>query len=301
MAFRMRPDQPIEAECRRIADKQLQLAITGLEAAGGVDGDQRAHTARRHVKKIRALIRLVEPRLESGERHTQHGLRQASRGLATIADGEALLATITTIGAAIQGKCRRRRRPNCGVRWRSALPGSFAPRSSAAVCARSRDSSRQSGRASLRGRWNGSGLRRSPPAAAQRASRTSGHAPRARPADRTPVRHLATPGERPLVPDAVARGIHPRAAHRGTAAPRAARRCARRGTHGGRDPVAAGRRTLAAADPAYRSDLRRKAAALAPLVHDPTPPAFVAAVRRAWQSPDAASPSRVMTRWPRIA
>ena len=64
MAFRMRHDQSVADEARRVADEQLQLAITGLATAPGVDGDRRIRTARRHVKMLRALIRLLQPRLE---------------------------------------------------------------------------------------------------------------------------------------------------------------------------------------------------------------------------------------------
>ncbi len=97
MAFRMDPNQAMETEARRIADKQLQLAIAGLGAADGADGDRRIHTARRHVKKLRALIHLVEPRVEQERRHGQRRLRRASRLLAPVADSEALVRTLDAL------------------------------------------------------------------------------------------------------------------------------------------------------------------------------------------------------------
>jgi hypothetical protein len=89
----MRPGHAIDDEARRVADKQLRLAIAGLGTAASTEGNRRIHTARRHVKKVRALMHLVEPRLHAGSRHRQRRLRTASRLLAAIADSEALVDT----------------------------------------------------------------------------------------------------------------------------------------------------------------------------------------------------------------
>ena len=103
MAFRMRSDQALSLEARRIADKQLQLALAGLAAPHGTNGDRRIHTARRHVKKVRALIRLLQPRIASGERQRQRRLRAAERLLGAIADSEALVRTLDTMSARYSG------------------------------------------------------------------------------------------------------------------------------------------------------------------------------------------------------
>jgi hypothetical protein len=97
MAFRIAAGQAIEGEVRRIADRQLQLAIAGLKATGDRESDRRVHTARRHVKKVRALIRLVEPCLAGGGEATQRRLRKVSRMLAAVADGEAIVGTLDAL------------------------------------------------------------------------------------------------------------------------------------------------------------------------------------------------------------
>ena len=110
----MRPGQAIGDEARRIADKQLRLAIAGLGTATGTEDNRRIHTARRHVKKVRALMHLVEPRLDVAHRHRQRRLRTASRMLADIADREALVNTFAglshryadAIGAATEAELR---------------------------------------------------------------------------------------------------------------------------------------------------------------------------------------------------
>ena len=93
MALRIGREQPIDAEARRIADKQLRLAIAGLGTPDLGDHDHRLHTARRHLKKLRALIRLFGPHLGPGAGHEQRRLRTTIRRLAAIADSEALVTT----------------------------------------------------------------------------------------------------------------------------------------------------------------------------------------------------------------
>lgn len=65
MAYRLKRGEPIGREVRRLALKQLQLAIADLRAASGRPIDAAVYAARRHVKKVRALNRLVQDSLGS--------------------------------------------------------------------------------------------------------------------------------------------------------------------------------------------------------------------------------------------
>ena len=94
MGYRLHPGQPIAREVVRIADRQLELAIAGLHTVGDAKGDDDVHATRRHVKKVRALIRLVRPALGQRYRGVSRRLRAINRMLAPIADGQAAVATL---------------------------------------------------------------------------------------------------------------------------------------------------------------------------------------------------------------
>lgn len=94
MRYQLQPGIPIEREVRRIADRQLRLAIGGLRDVGNRQSDQTVHAARRHVKKVRALLRLVAAGLGGGLRPIDRRLRTIARRLGPIADGESAIATL---------------------------------------------------------------------------------------------------------------------------------------------------------------------------------------------------------------
>jgi predicted secreted Zn-dependent protease len=61
MAFRLKPGRSVASEIRRIVLRQIEAATVGLKAIGDPESDEAVHDARRRVKKIRAVIRLVRP------------------------------------------------------------------------------------------------------------------------------------------------------------------------------------------------------------------------------------------------
>jgi hypothetical protein len=91
MAYRFKPGRPIDSEVRRIVDKQFKLALDTMRGVGSRTRDRTTHRSRRHIKKARALIRLVRPFLGGWDRKANRRLRAASRLLAPIADGEAIV------------------------------------------------------------------------------------------------------------------------------------------------------------------------------------------------------------------
>ena len=104
MGYRLEPGQSVAHEVRRIAARQLELAIDGLTTAGtGETRDESVHTARRHIKKVRALIRLVRPALGRRYQLTNHVLRVVSRLLAPIADGQATVDTLAQLSEGPRG------------------------------------------------------------------------------------------------------------------------------------------------------------------------------------------------------
>jgi CHAD domain-containing protein len=82
---------------RRIADRQLKLAIAGLNAGGDPESTSAIHTTRRRIKKVRALIRLVRRPLGDRYGGVNRRLRAVNRLLAPIADGQATVATLALV------------------------------------------------------------------------------------------------------------------------------------------------------------------------------------------------------------
>jgi len=94
MSYRLKPDASIASEVRRLIDKQLALAIAELRAIGDQRSDDAIHEARRHVKKVRAVLRLVQPTLGDIYVEANAHMRTANRLLAPIADGRAVVETL---------------------------------------------------------------------------------------------------------------------------------------------------------------------------------------------------------------
>lgn len=97
MGYRLHPGRPIQDEVRRIAAGQLEQAIGGLRTVGDTEGDEAVHATRRHIKKIRALTRLVRPALGKRYGAVNQRLRTVNRLLAPIADGQAVVDTLSQI------------------------------------------------------------------------------------------------------------------------------------------------------------------------------------------------------------
>jgi len=97
MSLRLKRDAPIAAEIRRLVLQQLEAAISELRAVGDPGSDEAIHDARRRVKKIRAVIRLVRPALDKTSRVIDRDLKDVSRMLAPVADGQGIIETLDQI------------------------------------------------------------------------------------------------------------------------------------------------------------------------------------------------------------
>lgn len=97
MAYRLKSGAPVGEEIHRNIDKQLGLAVSLLQPASKVPSDSEVHEARRHVKKARTLLRLIKPVLGRDYRLLNERLRSANRMLAPIADGEAVVETLSRL------------------------------------------------------------------------------------------------------------------------------------------------------------------------------------------------------------
>jgi CHAD domain-containing protein len=93
MAFRLSRLDPPSEGARRLADDELAAAIARLRGQDG-SPDQRVHAARKSIKRVRALLRLLRSSLR-GSRFAAHNaaLGDAARGLSAARDAAVAIAT----------------------------------------------------------------------------------------------------------------------------------------------------------------------------------------------------------------
>lgn len=96
IAYRFRPsDADVESAVRRIARERLSIAIAALEASGEAHAP-RVHAARKEIKKLRALIRLVRPVFAEFDSENAV-LRDTARALSQLRDSDVMVETAATL------------------------------------------------------------------------------------------------------------------------------------------------------------------------------------------------------------
>ena len=97
-AFRISPAEPVPDEVRRVARGRIDHAIDELRCSSESSREEAVHEARKDMKKLRALLRLV--RGELGERvysAENACFRDVARELAGVRDADVMLATLTDL------------------------------------------------------------------------------------------------------------------------------------------------------------------------------------------------------------
>lgn len=90
MAYRIDPGKPFDIEVRTAAAEQLEKAMSALlDSPEGLH--EGIHTARKHIKRVRALYRLVARRAPEFQRRENRRLRDMAHSLSTFRDGTALI------------------------------------------------------------------------------------------------------------------------------------------------------------------------------------------------------------------
>jgi CHAD domain-containing protein len=102
--FQLKTGRNVEREMQRVADTQLVLALRQLHTIGTRGGDRAVHEARRHVRRVRAMLRLVRPTLGDAYVRANRRLRRAHHLLAPIADAEALVDRQRDVAGWLDGR-----------------------------------------------------------------------------------------------------------------------------------------------------------------------------------------------------
>ncbi|MGH7805400.1 MAG: CHAD domain-containing protein, partial [Candidatus Binatia bacterium] len=98
MAFHPKRTEPLEAAVRRVASAELERAEATLARARGRRRAEAIHDARKHLKKARALVKLVRFGIgEEAYRRENAWLRDAGRALAEVRDAHVLVATFSRV------------------------------------------------------------------------------------------------------------------------------------------------------------------------------------------------------------
>jgi CHAD domain-containing protein len=108
--FALLPGERVGDGLRRMALGQLDLAIDLLADDGKVPAEKAVHEIRKALKRLRALIRLLEDELgEQVYRSESAALREAGRRVASARDAEVILRTLDELIRRNPGKLAHRR------------------------------------------------------------------------------------------------------------------------------------------------------------------------------------------------
>ena len=122
MAFALRPARPLAAELRHVLDGEIGGALGELD---GTPDEAAIHAARRHIKKARAVLRLMDGDLQHRSlTRCDRALRAAGQALSTWRDAAVLLRTIDALAGGRQAKATARALQGLREIWQA--PGTAA-------------------------------------------------------------------------------------------------------------------------------------------------------------------------------
>jgi len=105
MSYRLRK-KSLAHEVHRVAREELEGALRGIFDAVGRRPGSAVHEARKHLKKVRALIRLLRPALDEGDyKRINTMLRDAGREMSPIRDAQVRVQTANEL---IEHSAKRR-------------------------------------------------------------------------------------------------------------------------------------------------------------------------------------------------
>jgi CHAD domain-containing protein len=135
-SFRIDPGEPVPDEVRRVAQGRIDHALDELRGKSDSSREEAVHEARKDMKKLRALLRLVRGELgERVYRSENESFRDTARELAGVRDADVMLATMGDLEeryGELPGVARRLRPALVAHRFRTSA-GSLKPAAKAAA------------------------------------------------------------------------------------------------------------------------------------------------------------------------
>jgi CHAD domain-containing protein len=102
-------DEPVPAGIKRIVREEIESAVRQLSGKGEADLDDAIHEARKSMKKIRGVLRLVRPELGDFYRQENTFFRDVGRTLSEFRDAGAMIETFDALRDKYRGELGRSR------------------------------------------------------------------------------------------------------------------------------------------------------------------------------------------------
>lgn len=97
-AYRFEPGEPVPDAVRAVARGRIDHAVAELDGRAGRDPGKAVHNARKDIKRLRALLRLVRSELGKQVIRTENArLRDAAAQLAARRDADVMIATLASL------------------------------------------------------------------------------------------------------------------------------------------------------------------------------------------------------------
>jgi len=97
MAYKVMSKRPLAQEVRRLLAQELLAATSGLTHPPTAGGSHRAHDARKHIKKARALLQVVRRPLGMNYEDADEELRTANRAIGPAAEARHIIETLNAV------------------------------------------------------------------------------------------------------------------------------------------------------------------------------------------------------------
>jgi len=110
--YHLKPGEPVPAEITRIVREEIDAAAGQLSGQGEANRDEAIHEARKNVKKIRGVLRLVQPELGEVYRAENVRFRDIGRKLSHYRDAGAMLEAFDALLEAHRDELGRRKFPS---------------------------------------------------------------------------------------------------------------------------------------------------------------------------------------------
>ena len=109
MPYHLKPGERVPAGVKRIAREEIEAAVRQLTGKGEADRDEAIHEARKSMKKIRGLLRLMRGELGEIYRQENTFLREAGFRLSQFRDARAMLEAFDGMRRKYRGELGRGR------------------------------------------------------------------------------------------------------------------------------------------------------------------------------------------------